>query len=70
MSASASIGPKPLCPRGSRLDPDDTMFLRCAEAARTEHLVTGNKRQVPQAACGTVQVISAGEPLDRITLEI
>lgn len=51
-------------------DPDDAKFLHCAEAARAEYLVTGNKRHFPQAACGTVRVVSAGELLDHIALEI
>jgi uncharacterized protein len=51
-------------------DPDDARFLHCAEAAQAEYLVTGNKRHFPQEACGAVHVVSAGELLDRITLEI
>jgi uncharacterized protein len=51
-------------------DPDDVRFLRCAEAARAEYLVTGNKRHFPAEACGAVHVVNAAELLDRITLEI
>jgi putative PIN family toxin of toxin-antitoxin system len=51
-------------------DPDDSMFLHCAQAAAAEYIITGNKRHFPQNICGTVRVISAGEPLDRITREI
>lgn len=58
-------GPAPVLP-----DPDDASFLHCAEAARAEYLVTGNKRHFPQEACGAVHVVNAGELLDRITLEI
>jgi putative PIN family toxin of toxin-antitoxin system len=58
-------GPVPVLP-----DPDDAMFMRCAEAAQADYLVTGNKRHFPQAACGVVQVVSAGDLLERITLEI
>jgi putative PIN family toxin of toxin-antitoxin system len=58
-------GPAPVLP-----DPKDAKFLHCAEAARAEHLVTGNKRHFPQALCGAVRVVNAGELLDRITLEI
>lgn len=58
-------GPSPVLP-----DADDAKFLHCAEAAQTEYLVTGNKRHFPQEACGAVHVVSAGELLDRITLEI
>ena len=51
-------------------DPDDSGFLHCAQAARAEYIVTGNKRHFPQDICGTIRVVSAGELLDRITLEI
>ncbi len=51
-------------------DPDDAKFLQCAEASRAEYLVTGNKRHFPQDAWGMVAVVSAGELLDRIALEI
>ena len=51
-------------------DPDDAKFVDCAETAQAEYLVTGNKRHFPPEACGTVRVVSAGELLDRITLEI
>lgn len=60
-------------PQGSapRLsDPDDAKFLHCAMTARAEYLVTGNKRHFPQAACGPVRVVGAGDLLDRIALEI
>lgn len=29
-------------------DPDDNMFLDCAEAARADYLVTGNQRHFPE----------------------
>jgi predicted nucleic acid-binding protein len=29
-------------------DPDDNMFLECAEAAKAHYLVTGNARHFPQ----------------------
>ncbi len=60
-------------PEGSVLtspDPADTKFLHCAIAAAAEYLVTGNKRDFPEASYGTTRVINAGELLDRITLEI
>jgi putative PIN family toxin of toxin-antitoxin system len=50
-------------------DTDDARFLDCAEAARAEYLITGK-----QASCGkcrlSVRVVSAGELLNRIALEI
>lgn len=58
-------GPSPALP-----DPDDSKFLHCAETARAECIVTGNKRPFPPDVCGAVRVASAGELLDRITLEI
>ena len=36
----------------------------------SEFIVTGNKRHFPSEACDPVRVVSAGELLDRITLEI
>lgn len=51
-------------------DASDAKFLHCAAAAQAEYIVTGNKRHFPQDACGAVHVVSAGELLDRITLEI
>jgi uncharacterized protein len=58
-------GPAPALP-----DADDGKFLHCAEASQAEYIVTGNKRHFPQAVCGAIRVVSAGELLDRITLEI
>jgi len=29
------------------LDPDDNMFLECAETAHADYLITGNKRHFP-----------------------
>jgi predicted nucleic acid-binding protein len=52
------------------LDPDDVKFLHCAVAGAAEYIVTGNKRHFPPEACGWVNVVNAGELLDRITLEI
>ena len=51
-------------------DPADTKFLHCAQAARAEYLVTGNKRDFPDASYGATRVVNAGELLDRITFEI
>lgn len=51
-------------------DPEDVMFLHCAETAGAEFIVTGNKRHFPDSPYGPIQVVSAGELLDRITLEI
>jgi len=51
-------------------DPADTKFLLCAHAAQAEFIVTGNKRDFPDAPYGPTRVVSAGELLDRITLEM
>lgn len=51
-------------------DPGDDKMLRCAFTAGADFIVTGNKRHFPQASYGSAQVVSAGELLDRITLEI
>jgi predicted nucleic acid-binding protein len=48
-------------------DPADTKFLYCAQAAKAESIVTGNKRDFPDGSYGSARVVSAGELLDRIT---
>jgi predicted nucleic acid-binding protein len=58
-------GPAPALP-----DPGDSKFMHCAVAARADYIVTGNKRHFPPPADGPPRVVSAGELLDRITLEI
>ncbi len=57
-------GPAPIL-----TDPGDAKFVHCAEAARAEFIVTGNKRHLPPVV-GATRVVSAGELLDRITQEI
>jgi predicted nucleic acid-binding protein len=51
-------------------DPADTKFLQCAQAAQADYLVTGNKRDFPDASYGVTRVVNAGELLGRITFEI
>jgi len=41
-----------------------------AQAAQADYIVTGNKRDFPEASYGVTRVVNAGELLDRITLEI
>lgn len=41
-------------------DPDDDIFLECAEVARADFLVTGNKRHFPQRWKST-EVVNARE---------
>jgi putative PIN family toxin of toxin-antitoxin system len=62
-----------ICPVGlspTLPDRDDSKFLHCAQAASAEFIITGNKRHFPQDICGAISVVSAGELLNRITLEI
>jgi uncharacterized protein len=51
-------------------DPTDEKFLACARAAAVDYIVTGNKRHFPAQTCTPIQVVNAGELLDRITFEI
>ena len=51
-------------------DPGDTKFLHCASAAQADFLITGNRKHFPELRYGPTRVVSAGEPLDRITLDI
>ena len=51
-------------------DPTDTKFLHCAQASMADFIVTGNKRDFPDGPYGPTRVVSAGELLDRITLEM
>jgi hypothetical protein len=41
--------------------------MHCAEEAAAEFIVTGNKRDFPDAPYGLTHVVNAGELLDRIT---
>ena len=49
-------------------DPDDNMFLECAESARADYLVTGNKRHFPKRF-GKTQIVNARELVQLIALE-
>jgi uncharacterized protein len=44
-------------------DPDDNVFLECAEAARADYLITGNLRHFPRFWRGT-KVINSREFID------
>lgn len=44
-------------------DPDDNMFLECAEEAEANYLVTGNKKHFP-AKWGVTKVVSGREVMD------
>jgi len=47
------------------LDPDDNVFLECAEHARADYLVTGNKRHFPRFWKST-KIVNARELLELI----
>jgi uncharacterized protein len=44
-------------------DPDDNMFIACADACRADYLVTGNQRHFPKFWKNT-KIISSGELLN------
>jgi putative PIN family toxin of toxin-antitoxin system len=44
-------------------DPDDDIFLECAQAAAAHYLVTGNTKDFPTAWAGT-QIVTARQFLD------
>ena len=46
-------------------DPDDNIFLECAEEARADYLVTGNKRHFPRFWKST-KIINARELLELV----
>ena len=50
-------------------DPDDDPFLECAEAAKADYLVTGNKRHFPKEWRQTV-VVNARELLEWVVPEL
>jgi len=47
-------------------DPDDNIFLECAEAAQADYLVTGNLRHFPRA-WGVTRILTAREALEAIS---
>ncbi len=49
-------------------DPDDNKFLECAESARADYLVTGNKRHFPKTF-GKTRIVNAKELIEIIVLE-
>jgi uncharacterized protein len=61
------LHPAPLS--GISPDPKDDKFLACALAAKSDFVVTGNKKDFPKKL-GATQVVSAGEFLNLITLEL
>lgn len=49
-------------------DPDDDIFLECAQAARADYLVTGNLKHFP-ASWGGTRIVSPRDLLDLILSE-
>jgi predicted nucleic acid-binding protein len=46
-------------------DPDDNVFLECAQAAAAHYLITGNAKHFP-AAWGSTQIMSARQFLHAV----
>lgn len=46
-------------------DPDDNIFLECAQAAKADYLITGNQRDFPNVWAGT-RIVTAREFLNAI----
>jgi uncharacterized protein len=51
-------------------DPEDDKFMACALTAPADFVVTGNKKDFPKDQLGSTKVVSAGELLNLITLEL
>ena len=47
-------------------DPDDNIFLECAQAAEAQYLVTGNLKDFPRV-WGTTRIVTAREFMEVIT---
>jgi uncharacterized protein len=61
-----------VCPRHELRvahDPDDNRFLECAEEAKADYLVTGNKRHFPKS-WGQTLVVNARELAEWITPDL
>ena len=50
-------------------DPDDNMFLECAQEAGADFLVTGNKRHFPRAWRST-KVVNARELIELVNPQL
>ncbi|MGA2020187.1 MAG: putative toxin-antitoxin system toxin component, PIN family [Candidatus Sulfotelmatobacter sp.] len=62
------LHPAPLS--GISPDPKDDEFIACALTTQADFVVTGNKKDFPKNQLGATQVVSAGELLNLITLEL
>ena len=50
-------------------DPTDNRFLECADAARADYLVTGNKRHFPKQWRQTL-VVNARQLIEYVTADL
>ena len=57
--------PAPARALGVCADPEDNIFLECAEAARAHYLVTGNQKHFP-AKWADTQIVTARRFLDEV----
>lgn len=48
-------------------DPADTKFVQCAVSSAAAFIITGNRRDFPDAPYGVTQVANASELIDEIT---
>jgi uncharacterized protein len=62
------LHPAPLS--GMSPDPEDDKFIACALTAQADFVVTGNKKDFPKHQLGVTLVVSAGELLNLIALEL
>jgi putative PIN family toxin of toxin-antitoxin system len=60
-----SLWVKPSCSVHACSDPDDNIFLECAQAAQANYLVTGNARHYPVNWINT-QIVTARQFLDAL----
>jgi uncharacterized protein len=56
---------RPTLPVRSCSDPDDDIFLECAQAAAAHYLVTGNPKHFPDTWAGT-RIVTARQFLDSV----
>jgi putative PIN family toxin of toxin-antitoxin system len=54
---------KPMAKIRACSDPDDNMFLECAESAHAHYVVTGNRRHFPDTWAGT-RIVTARQFLE------
>jgi uncharacterized protein len=60
-----SLWIKPISKTHASPDPDDNIFMECAESAAAHYLVTGNLKHFPSAWAGT-RIVTARQFLDDV----